>query len=126
MQDCKDSTSSISSKLIQFEGGNGTSFSIDICIVRKDKKGEFHRLIHEKTGWSTYDKYFWNIAPQSKDLKRKADYIKKHGKWEMVREQYREIKNGYLMKNDHNHPSFVCYIEAINNVHNTCEQRKKR
>lgn len=124
--DCRDSTSVLSSNLIRFESGNSTPFSIDMCIVKKDKNGNWYRLIHEKTGWTMYDKYYWNIAPQSKDLKRKVDEIKKQKKWALVREEYREIKNMYLMKNDHNHPSFICYVEAINNVHNTCKQKKKR
>ena len=37
----------------------------------------------------------------------------------MVREQYLALKNMYLSKNDINHPSFICYIEAVNNVYNS-------
>ena len=32
--------------------------------------------------------------------------------------QYLNIKNRYLRQNDHDHPSFICYIEAVNNVYN--------
>lgn len=28
-------------------------------------------------------------------------------------------KNNYLRGNDSNHPSFICYIEAVNNVYNS-------
>lgn len=119
LQDCEDSTSSLTSKLIQFNSGNKTEFSIDICITVRDDKDNYHRLIHEKTGWTLNDRYFWNIAPHSKDLKKKAEHIKKCGKWELVREQYLRIKNRYLSANDQDHPSFVCYAEAVNNVYNS-------
>ena len=119
LQDCEDSTSSLTSKLIQFNSGNKTEFSIDICITVRDDKDNYHRLIHEKTGWTLNDRYFWNVAPHSKDLKKKAEYIKKCGKWELVREQYLRIKNRYLSVNDQDHPSFVCYAEAVNNVYNS-------
>ena len=119
LHDCEDSTSSLTSKLIQFKSGNDTEFSIDICITTRDEKDNYHRLIHEKTGWTLNDRYFWNMAPQSKDLKKKADHIKEHSGWELVREQYLRIKNRYLTGNDYNHPSFVCYVEAVNNVYNS-------
>lgn len=119
LDDCDDYTSSLTSKLIQFNSGNKTEFSIDICITVRDDKDNYHRLIHDKTGWTQNDRYFWNIAPHSKELKKKADYIKKCGKWALVREQYLRIKNRYLSANDHDHPSFVCYAEAVNNVYNS-------
>ena len=119
LDDCEDSTSSLTSKLIQFNSGNKTEFSIDICITVRDDKDNYHRLIHEKTGWALNDRYFWNIAPHSKNLKKKAEHIKKCGKWELVREQYWRIKNRYLSANDQEHPSFVCYAEAVNNVYNS-------
>jgi hypothetical protein len=120
LRDCEDSTSSLTSKLIHFITGNSTNFSIDICITVRDTKDNYYRLIHEKTGWSYNDRYFWNMAPQSKQLKKKVSYIKEHGRWELVRTQYRNIKNKYLTQNDtEHHPSFVCYVEAINNVYNS-------
>lgn len=66
-----------------------------------------------------FHKYFWNQAPNSRRLKEKADYIKSKGKWALVREQYKRIKNKYLTSNDYNHSSFICYIEAVNNVYNS-------
>ena len=59
------------------------------------------------------------MAPHSKGLKEKVDFIKKNGKWELVRDQYIRIKNKYLTRNDDDHPSFVCYIEAVSNIYNT-------
>ena len=96
-----------------------TSTGVYVCIVCEDVDGNYHRLIHEKTGFSYYDKYFWNQAPNSKRLKEKADYIKSKGKWALVREQYKRIKNKYLTSNDYNHSSFICYIETVNNVYNS-------
>ena len=120
LHDCEDSTSSLTSKLIYYNAGNRTGFSIDICITVRDAKDNYYRLIHEKTGWLYKDKYSWNKAPQSKQLKKKVDYIKKHGRWELVRGQYLRIKNKYLTQNDlEHHPSFVCYVEAVNNVYNS-------
>ncbi len=117
--DCKDSTSSLTTEKRYFTEGNQTEFSIDVCIVTRDNKDNYYRLIHNKTGWVAYDEYYWNIAKNSSKIKGKVDYIKSKGKWVLVREQYERIKNKYLIQNDHNHPSFVCYIEAVNNVYNS-------
>ena len=116
--DCEDSTSSLTTGKIHFVSGNPTEFSMDVCIVCRDTKENFHRLIHEKTGFTCWDRYYWNEAPHSAGIQEKVKYIKKRGKWELVRTQYLDIKNRYLRLNDHNHPSFICYIEAVNNVYN--------
>ncbi len=118
-RDCQDSTSSLTTEKQYFTKGNQTEFSIDVCITTQDDKDKYHRLIHEKTGWMANDKYYWSMAKNSTKIKEKADYIKSKGKWMLVREQYERIKNKYLTKNDYNHPSFVCYIEAVNNVYNS-------
>lgn len=117
--DCEDSTSSLTTEKRYFLKGNDTEFSIDVCIVRKYIDGNYYRLIHEKTGFTYFDRYFWNQAPHSRRLKEKADYIKRNGKWALVREQYKTIKNRYSTSNDYNHSSFICYIEAVNNVYNS-------
>lgn len=118
-RECQDSRSALTTEKRYFAEGNRTGFSIDVCIVRRDTDDNYYRLIHEKTGWTYYDKYYWNQAPNSAKVKEKAKYIKKHGKWLLVREQYLNIKNKYLRQNDHNHSSFICYIEAVNNVYNS-------
>ena len=105
--------------------GNETPFKMDVCIVTEDAEGNFHRLIHEKTGWTWYDRYYWNQAPNSKDIRDKADIIKKSGQWLAVREKYLKIKNRYLKCNDRYHSSFICYIEAVNNVYNSIRQRQQ-
>ena len=117
--DCQDSTSSLTTEKRCFSKGNDTGFSIDVCIVYEDVDGNYYRLIHEKTGITCNDMYFWNQAPHSRNIREKAKYIKEKGKWVLVREQYKRIKNKYLTANDHNHPSVICYIEAVNNVYNS-------
>lgn len=113
----QDSTSVLTArKLVFYPGAPG--FSIDVCITMRDADGQYHRLIHEKTGFTYYDQWIWNEMPHSARLREKADYIKRHGKWHLVREQYLDIKNRYLTRNDHDHPSFVCYVEAVSNVYN--------
>ena len=116
--DCEDSTSSLTTKKGYFSNGNDTEFSMDVCIVCEDVDGNYYRLIHEKTGNTCYDRYFWNQAPNSRNIREKAKCIKEKGKWELVREQYKKYKNKYLTSNDYNHSSFICYIEAVNNVYN--------
>ena len=98
--------------------GNDTAFRIDVCITVRDEDDVYHRLIHKKTGFVDYDEYYWSIAPNSKTINEKAKYIKSCGKWELVRKQYEKIKNKYLTSNDNNHPSFICYVEAVKNVYN--------
>ena len=120
--DCDDSTSSLTTKKRYFTKGNQTPFSMDVCIVTVDTEGTTHRLIHKKTGWICKDEYYWNEAPHSKNIRAKADYIKRNGSWTLVRKEYKDIKNLYLRRNDHNHPSFICYIEAVNNVYNAIRQ----
>lgn len=119
LHDCEDSTSSLTSKPIYFTSGNKTEFKIDICIIKREKDGSYSRLIHEKYGKRWHDRYYWNIAPNSKQLKDKIKYIKKAGVWQDVRDQYIGLKNRYLTQNDHNHPSFICFAEAVNNVYNS-------
>ena len=51
-------------------------------------------------------------------LKDKADELKEAGLWQEVRDRYLEKKDIYLSWQDHNHPSFVVYVEAVNEVYN--------
>ena len=119
LDDCNDSTVPLTTELIWFNNGNSTKFKMDVCITVRDEDDNYYRLVHEKTGFALHDRYFWNIAPNSKRINEKVDYIKKRGKWILVRQQYEKIKNMYLVRNDYNHPSFICYVEAVNNVYNS-------
>ena len=123
LSDVSDSTIPLTTKPIYFTGNPDIEFTIDVCIVIEDK-GKWYRLKHEKTGFSYQDKYYWNEAPYSKKYLDKARTIKGvPGWWEVVREQYKKIKNKYLSNNDHDHPSFICYIEAVNNVYTQMKQK---
>lgn len=143
-RDCEDSKSSLTTKKHYFPRISDTEFSMDVCIVYEDEDGNFYRLIHKKTGntnvnnivyaasiyaglvtRSSVNEYYWNMAPNSRNIKFKVDYIKSNGKWKLVREQYKGIKNRYLTQNDPNHPSFICYIEAVNNVYNSRKHWKQ-
>lgn len=123
-RDCEDSTSSLTTEKRHFVEGNPTEFSMDVCIVCKDTEEYLYRLIHKKTGFAYWDKYYWNEAPHSAGIRKKAKYIKERGQWGLVRTQYLNIKNRYLCQNDPDHPSFICYIEAVNNVYNARESWK--
>lgn len=125
LYDVDDSKSVISTKRIYFTDTPDIKFSMDICIVTVGDKGHWLRLIHEKNMNSYYDRYYWNEAPNSNKYKDKAKKIKTiPGAWNKVRDRYLDIKNFYLRRNDYNHPSFVCFIEAVNEVYN--EMRSKR
>ena len=117
-KNCEDSTSSLTTEKRHFAESNQTEFSMDVSIVCRDAENNYHRLIHDKTGFTCKDKYYWNEAPHSERLREKTKHIKDKGEWALVRKQYKDIKNRYLRLNDHNHPSFICYIEAVNNVYN--------
>lgn len=116
--DCKDSTSVISTELRELKKGNKTPFSIDICLIKVGNNGDWYRLIHQKTGTVCWDRWYWNQAPSSKDVAEKAAKLKPDY-WSDVREKYIEKKNMYLTRGDkENHPSFICYVEAVNEVYN--------
>lgn len=116
--DCKDSTSVFTTEERCFKKGNQTAWSIDIAIVCQNTSGEWERLIHQKTGIVQLDRWYWNIAPNSKDLTKKINWLKKNNYWDpYVKDTYLQKKNMYLVRNDHNHPSFICYIETINELY---------
>lgn len=114
--DCSDSTSALTTERRYFTEGSSTEFSIDLCIGCADDGDRLFRLIHQKTGFAAYDRYFWNEVPSSSGLAYRVRWLKGNGCWLEVREAYLEKKNMYLSRGDHNHPSFICYIEAVNEV----------
>lgn len=122
LDDCEDSTSSLTTKAIYFIDTPNIKFSMDICIVAMGDKWTWYRLIHEKTGYVSNDRYFWNEAPNSSNIREKADDIKGCGYWQSVRDEYLNLKNQYLRRNDRR-PSFVCYIESVNNIYNMLRQK---
>ena len=122
---CEDSTSSLISERRYFTSGNSTAFSIDVCIVAADEDGQMACLIHEKTGIVSYDRYDWNDALHSAQIRNTAHLIKRSGKWTLVSEQYLRLKNMYLTRRDRSHPSFVCYIEAVNHAYDAGISRRQ-
>lgn len=71
LSDVQDSTSAITTGLMYFNDNRNNKWSIDLCIVTKNNSGEWERLIHEKTGLTYFDKYYWNIAPNFKGYRKK-------------------------------------------------------
>lgn len=114
--DCQDSTSALTTELRYFTKGNNTEFKIDLAIIQ-ERNNAWFRLIHRKTGFVLYDQWYWNEAPQSTNLSHRTNILKRNHLWEEVIDTYLEKKNMYLGRQDHNHPSFVIYIEAVNEVY---------
>ena len=116
--DGHDSTSVLTSNL-HFNDSPNLEFSFDIAILGKNSNGDWCRLIHNKNQWSfgLNGQFTWREVPSSKNVYEKAREIKAHGAWLQVREKYVDLKNMYLERGDTNHPSFVCYVEAVNEVH---------
>ena len=115
--DCHDSTSVFTTEKRQFNQGNKTPFSIDLAVVKKDSYG-WHRLIHHKTGFFAFDQFYWNIVPDSRGLFDRVSAIKREYLWNEVIDVYLAKKNMYLRRQDHNHPSFIVYVETVNEIYN--------
>lgn len=115
--DCEDSTSAITTEERVFKKGNQTAFKIDLAITCK-YHNNWQRLIHQKTGLVILDGYYWNEVQDSGRLEEKVRVIKSNHMWDEVRRIYRDKKNFYLCRNDHNHPSFIVYVEAVNQIYN--------
>ena len=103
-KNCQDSTSSITSRLV-FDGK--LYFSFDVAILAKNKDGDFCRLIHNKKGGD--NSYHWEQVPNSKEIYKRFDFLKKYGYFNELREIYLDKKNFYLCRNDHNHSSFIIF-----------------
>lgn len=114
--DCQDSTSALSTGLRHFTKGNKTEFKIDLAIVRESDQG-WERLIHDKTGVVSNDRWYWNKERDSSGLADKVSAVKSENLWPEVRDLYLKKKNMYLHRNDHDHPSFIVYIETINEIY---------
>lgn len=113
---CNDSKSVLTTKKKRVSKNNKTLVSIDLAITCT-LNNKVQRLIHEKTGDTNTDRWYWNEVPNSNKINKKAKCIKKRGHWLDLRAKYLEKKNKYLKEQDYNHPSIVCYIEAINEIY---------
>lgn len=114
--DCQDSTSVLTTEKRYFTKGNHTEFSIDLAIVQ-ERNNRWFRLIHQKTGFVQFDQWYWNEVPHSHGLSQRVKNLKQNYLWLEVRETYLDKKNMYLRRQDHTHPSFIAYIEAVNEIH---------
>lgn len=121
---CQDSTSALTTIKKHFKTGNQTPFKIDLCITYKSNDGHWMRLIHEKTGYAASDQYIWNSARDSRGLNERIMWLQENDHWDEVRERYMEKKNMYLRRGDHEHPSFIEYVEAVNEVYAEKQPRK--
>ena len=117
--DAQDSTSCLTA-LLRFKDTSNVEFSFDVAIIKKNPNGNYMRLVHNKP----WNQYTWNEVPNSHQVKDKADKLKKTGVWQEVRDRYREKKNMYLSWQDHNHPSFVVYVEAVNEIYSRYFNRR--
>lgn len=110
LKDVDDSTSSLTSKPMFFRNDpTQTSFHTDLVIIT-EQYGYVHRLIHDKRKNVMY----WNIAAKKSSLKYKEDILKE-SYWNEVRNTYVKKKNLHINDKKH-HPSFNCYIEAVNEI----------
>ncbi len=63
------------------------------------------------------DQWVWNLVRDTCNLHEREDALKPDY-WPAVRETYLNKKNMYLRRPyDYDHPSFICYIEAVNEVY---------
>ena len=114
--DCQVSTSALTTERRYFKKGNHTDFSIDLAIVQ-ERNNRWFRLIHQKTGFVQCDQWYWNEVPHSHGLTQRVKTLKQNNLWLEVRETYLDKKNMYLSRQDRTHPSFVVYIESVNEVY---------
>ena len=110
----KNSTSSIT-YIFHSHGKKKVDFKLDIAIILEDKKTAY-RLIYDKP----QNQYIWNELPHYAHLPEKVEWIKKSGKTNDLRDDYLRLKNMYLERQDDNHPSFVVYAEAVEEVYQKC------
>lgn len=118
---CQDSSSVLSTHkfLLPKRKGKkqyGTEISIDVCITNIGPNGKLRRLIHGKHGMIQFDTFIWNEARDSDGLAGRVEWLKSNEHWLEVKETYLGKKNMYLTRNDQDHPSYIVYIETINEV----------
>ena len=114
--DAQDSTSCLTA-LLHFPDSPQVEFSVDVAIVKRED-GRYSRLIHNKNAFPYGQEWYtWNEVPNSHDVQEKADRLKKENRWLEVRNRYVYLKNLYLSRGDKNHPSFVVYVEAVNEIY---------
>lgn len=114
LRDCSDSTSALTIKSVP--ANKNAVFSVDVAII-KIEYNQWYRLIHEKHETRATDRWYWNQGINFDEIYKKVDTIKEADGWTDFRKWYLDKKNYYLRKNDYNHPSYVVYIESVNEVY---------
>ena len=117
-RDVQDSTSVLTARLFLTSDPNKKIFSFDIAILAKNTNDEFCRLIHEK---GPFERFYWNQVPSSHNVYDKADELKQYGWWDDIQTKYVDLKNMYLQRMDYNHPSFIVFVEAVNQIYQEYE-----
>lgn len=117
LQDAKDSTSALTVNIGEFNRiYHGKRCHIDLAIIT-EHNGHIHRLIHNKQ----HGQMTWNQMADISQLKRRENSLKeKH--WLEVCNVYVAKKNLHIDEKEH-HPSYNCYIEAVNEVYHKYFQR---
>lgn len=106
----QDSTASITYNVKDNKGV--VQFSFDVALIYQPPKAKtLCRLIHDKNR----ETYMWNEIRNSSGLAEKEKMIRKQGHWNELREIYLDKKNRCLSSGEKK-PSFVLYIEAVNEV----------
>ncbi len=117
-RDAQDSTSVLTARLFFKTDPKKIEFSFDLAILVENRQGNYCRLIHEK---KFPERFYWNEIPNSHNVEEKVAELKEYGWWEDVREKYLALKNLYLSRQDYTHPSFIVYVEAVNQIYNEFE-----
>lgn len=107
----KDSTSAIT-YLLHSPDKKRVEFKVDVALILAGKNG-YSRLVRDRNT----KRYIWNLIRKSGDLKPKLNAIKAAGCLNRLADIYQQKKNMYLSRQDHDHPSFVVYLEAVNELY---------
>ncbi len=114
---CVSNTFNIILPQLRFSmGSTEKAFSIVISIVHEDPDGSYGRLGRKPSAVTARDQWSWIPVPDSIDLNYKAKKIR-NKYWKDVNSLYLKKKNAYLTRVNIGHPSFVCYVESVNEVY---------
>ena len=113
LRDVADSTTSLTTKMMYFpDDPLETMFHIDLAIVTIEN-GCLQRMKYNKKQNSV----IWNKSANLKTFSKKEKAVHKTCS-QMILQTYIEKKNLHI-NDEKNHPSFNCYIEAINQLYNS-------
>ena len=105
-QHVSDSSSVITIKILY---DNRLDFSFDVAIIVEANDGFFYLLKNDKTS----NRYLWNQVKSSKNYFTRYQSLKENGQFEQFKENYLDLKNRHLRKND-GVKSFSIFLETLN------------